>query len=202
MRIIPYTSILFILFFTTIALAQSVSQKALECVTIEADSERLICYDTMANELIQPEVSTSEQWITSIDKNPLDDSKTVILYNQAIEGGTRYRDAPILILRCHSDEISAIIRWDDYLGSDDIQVTYRIGSQESKTDTWYLSSDNKATFYSYNEPANISFIKDLMSADNGSFVAQLTPYNENPVTGVFDISGLSNISNQVFEACE
>lgn len=45
----------------------------------------------------------------------------------------------------------------------------------------------------------IGFIKELMDADR--FVAQVTPYNDNPVTAIFDLTGLNQAVQPLQETC-
>ncbi len=77
------------------------------------------------------------------------------------------------------------ITWDAYLGSEATVLT-RVGDAKAVSQGWDLSSDSKATFYPGN---HVSFIKSLLQTDK--LVAQVTPYDESPVTAVFDLSGLS-----------
>lgn len=114
----------------------------------------------------------------------------------ADEGRARYGDPIALILRCKSNKTEAYINWQDYLGSD-AYVTTRIGDQDARNRKWSLSTDSQATFYPGG--GDISFIKRLMDSDR--LVAQVTPYNESPVTAVFDIRGLEEEIEPLREAC-
>ena len=194
-------TILPFLAFLSFGFAQSVTQDVLACTTIDSAEQRLACYDAIADELTPVQVETVNNWSIRIDTNPIDDSKTVVLSNIAEEGQARFGAPIALVLRCQSDEIDAYIVWNDYLGLDTTRVTYRIGTADAKTDTWYLSTDNEATFFSQNEALDRQFINDLAAADNGQLVAQVTPYSENPVTAVFNISGLTELLPQLFEPC-
>lgn len=85
--------------------------------------------------------------------------------------------------------------WSDYLGSE-ARVTWRVGDEDAEVARWSLSTDNEATFYPYDD---ISFIKQLLGTDR--FVAQVTPYDESPITAVFDLTGLANVIHPLQEAC-
>ena len=139
------------------------------------------------------------EWIVRADTNPLDDSRTVSLINSSEEGRTSLGDAITLVLRCSSGETEAYINWHDYLGNDDtVSVTSRIGSGDAKTSAWGNSTDNQGTFF--RDGGTRQFIGSLMEAD--SFVARTTPYNESPVTAVWDLDGLAEAVMPLREACE
>lgn len=198
-----FIAVLLLLLSGSVMAQSDPSQGLLTCSAISDSEERLACYDSLADEAAPPVATSSGNWDVSVDTNPIDDSETVVLSTDSTEGSTvsRFGDDFNLILRCRSGELDAYINWSDYLGSDTTQVTYRIGTSEAKTDTWYLSTDSMATFFSVNPPATRAFIEDLAEADNGRLIAQVTPYNENPSTAVFNISGLSGLLEQLYQPC-
>ncbi len=191
-------------FAVTLSIAQTeASQGLLQCSAIKATTERLACYDALADSAIPPVASNADHWNINVDTNPVDDTKTVVVTTEATDDSSnaQFGDEFVLILRCQSGEIDAYIKWFEFLGSDTTQVTYRIGTQAAKTDTWYISTDNLSTFFSQNEPANKKFIDDLVAADNGRLVAQVTPYSESSYVAIFNVAGLSKIVNQLYEPC-
>ena len=181
---------------------EEIEQEIAQCAGIVGELERLECYDQLARSLglvsVQTELPPAEDagtWKVSIKTNPLDDSKTVTLILLA-ESGTNRWGTPIgLILRCDSHQTDVYVAWSDYLGSE-ARVTWRVGDEDAKVAKWSLSTDKEATFYPYDE---ISFIKQLLTTDR--FVAQVTPYNESPITAVFDLTGLANAIHPLQEAC-
>ena len=187
--------------FLTLGFSQSTTQEVLACTTIDIAEERLACYDALASKLNPPKVSSVNKWNIKTETNPVDDTKTVVFTNVADEGRARFGNPIVLFLRCQSGIIESFISWDDYLGSDTTKVTYRIGTADATTDTWYISTDKTATFFSLNESLDRQFVNDLAAADNGRFVAQVTPYSESTVTAVFDVSGLIELLPQLFEPC-
>jgi hypothetical protein len=134
-------------------------------------------------------------WQVSETRNPLTDSPLVTLVLQANSGGLM--STPALVLRCRDNKTEVYINWNQYLGSDDlVRVTSRVGTGKASTDSWPASTDNEATFY----PASyVGLIKRLINADR--FVAQVTPYNESPVTAVFELAGLSEKVTPLRRAC-
>ena len=174
-----------------------------ECSSKKGDLDKIECFDNLAEkynlngvQTSKEEIQDSGKWNVSIDTNPIDDSKTVTLTLLADSGKSPMLSQPIvLIARCSSLETNVFIAWRDYLGSE-ARVLTRIGKEKAETRNWTLSTDSQATFFPKNE---VDFLKKLLVVD--SFVAQVTPYSESPVTAIFDIKGLSNAITPLREAC-
>lgn len=174
-----------------------------KCAVIAGDLERLECYDALARALnidgpqttSRTPVTGTGEWVIRDETNPIDDTRTVLLGLTASTGRSSFGEPISLILQCKSREVSAAINWNDYLGSD-AYVTARVGSQEASRRAWVMSTNSQGSFY----PGDATqFIDQLQHADR--FVAQVTPYNENPVTAVFALSGLPNAIKPLREAC-
>ena len=136
------------------------------------------------------------EWETTKSLDPLTDKPSI---TAVLKANDKQRLG--LILRCKNGEVDLFITWGDYLGSDDPKVTWRIDDERPKTRSWSLSTNKAGTFY----PSMINgitpgaFIAQLAAADR--FVVQVTPYNEGPVTAVFDLKGIDVIAPQVLELC-
>ncbi|QIG80564.1 type VI secretion system-associated protein TagO [Stakelama tenebrarum] len=142
-------------------------------------------------------------WSISRETNPIDDTETVIVSLNAVEGSSSFGDAPRLVVRCQSNKTELYAIWHDYLGDDSHNVydnwkyvTRRLGTEPSKKQRWGISTDNEATFY---PTSPITMLKEMVDADR--LVLQTTPYNESPVTAVFDLTGSKEAISQVAEAC-
>jgi type VI secretion system protein VasI len=174
-----------------------------ECSAKNGDLDRLECFDAMSkrHSLNAPQSAPSGitgstgKWAVSNTINPLDDSQTVTLALHSSSGESIWGDKVTMYMRCQSDTTNMYINWGDFLGTDSIQVTTRIGSNDSATSSWRISTSNQSTFKS--KP--IEFIKSMLGTSK--FVAQTTPYGENPVTAIFDIAGLDNAIKPLRETC-
>jgi hypothetical protein len=135
-------------------------------------------------------------WTVNESINPVDDSPTAVLSLEASSGTSRMGTPPSLYLRCSSKKTDAFINWHDFMGSDEVSVTSRLGKNEAQTRTWSLSTDNTATFY---PGSAVQFIKALAAVD--TVVFRSTPYNESPVTAVFAVKGLAEKLGPLQKAC-
>ena len=194
-----------LLFMCGFGLAQNPEISLSTCTSIETPLARLACYDNLAGRTnTNPQTSAtgslSANWAVNIDTNPIDDSQSVVISTDAVEGRSDYGRAPALVLRCSSGETDFYIVWDDYIGSDeDAYVTSRVGDEQANRRLWGLSTDSTATFYPGNQAGLVNHIMEIMNADR--YVAQITPYNSSPVTAVFDVSGLTEVIKPLRDTC-
>jgi type VI secretion system protein VasI len=189
------------LLFTTNSYAAIDEKEYAKCAFIEGDLARLECFDNLAKvkkldgRQVQPtSIAGKGKWQVSVDVNPVDDSKTVTLVLDADSGKNRWGNAVFLVARCKSNSTDLYIGWNDYLGSE-ASILTRIGDNKAVTNRWTLSTDKKASFHR----KAIPFLKEMLTSPK--LVAQVTPYNESPVTAIFNTSGLENAIKPLRETC-
>jgi type VI secretion system protein VasI len=137
---------------------------------------------------------TEGHWELKNSINPMDDSSTVTLRLKATTGESARGKSIWLYIRCQSNKTDLFVQWGDYLGSD-VFVTSRVGKQKSVTNEWNISTNSKSAFV----PNPIPFIKNMMKSNK--FVAQVTPYNENPVTATFYTTKLETVIKPLRNEC-
>lgn len=178
-------------------------QNELREIYAEAEPvERLEAYDALVEELFQeaeqplPErrsserngTSATDRWIVNVDTDPLSDETVVFFALPASSGQSRYGETPLLALRHSGSAQDVYIIWHDYLADESQMIEYRVGEGRTQRRGWPVSTDNEATFY----PGDVGdFVRQLAEAER--LVARTTPYNESPVTAVFDLSGLEEL---------
>jgi type VI secretion system protein VasI len=177
------------------------SKELAKCAAIDNQVLRLICYDELAKKYNQ--VATSKntsttskgRWKTSTDKDPLTDK--IIYYAQltASEGRGKYGDRIDLLFRCKNGEIDAYVNWSTFLSTSSISVTSRIDKNPAKESSWSLSTDYKASFIPQPEETLEKFI------GASSFVVNVTPYSENPITAIFNITGAEKALSDIRRSC-
>lgn len=172
------------------------------CAILEGDLARLECFDTLARDSgldgpqpVDTNLSGVGDWNVNVEINPIDDSTTVTLILIAESGQSTFGRPIGLIARCRSNETDVYINWNDYLGSE-ARVLTRVGSRTAQTSRWSISTDNEATFH----PRPIVFLRELLEVDR--LVAQVTPYNDSPVTAIFNLAGIANAIQPLRETCE
>lgn len=172
------------------------------CSSKENSIQRLNCFDDLAKKYdqISKTIDTSSKakgaWITSTETDPLTDRSIYFAQLDAIEGKGRFGDKIKLTVRCKKGKTEAYIDWATFLGSDEIRVTSRVDKSTAMTNVWLLSTDHKASFM----PQAATALKKFVGAT--SFVVNLTPYSENPITALFDVTGAEEAFADIRSECK
>jgi hypothetical protein len=161
------------------------------------------CFDTNYSDELSGLPAAGSQWRSTSDTNPLDDSKTIIASIAADAQEAPLRNNVTLMIRCQSNKTELYVDWNDYLGDDsrDVysdwkRVTVRVGDLPARQQRWGISTDSEATF----APASaIGLIRQMVNEDR--LVLQTTPYNESPVTAVFNLEGMRDAVEPIAEEC-
>lgn len=179
------------------------------CADIATLSIRHTCYDDLAarHGLASANAATAKHeepaapapatgaWMISVRTDPLTDKEIHSAILIAKTGRSRYGNSQALTVRCSNNQTEMYINWNDYLGSD-AYTTYRVGQAKAVTSNWSLSTDKQAAFF---PGSPVATLKQMMESD--TFAASITPYNESPVTVVFDITGAAEAFSGIREAC-
>ena len=177
-----------------------------QAATEHNDSARLALYDaivqsfgvaTIGQTAESPSIQTSSKWIFDQNVDPLTDNKKYFFMLKADSGKNDYGDLPALVIRQDGDELELYINWHTYLGNDTDDykyeakyITTRVDQDQPITLLWRNSTDSKASFCPYKYTREL--VQRLGRASQ--FVARCTPYGDSPITAVFDVRGLKEIS--------
>lgn len=163
---------------------------------------RLACYDALAMAAgLAPRSepvadAAAGKWRLSKDIDPLNDKAVFFAMLDAETGKGKYGGRIGLIVRCKDNRTELYINWASYLGGDTTLVTHRVDKEEAVSSRWGLSTDSKATFF---PGSPVPTLKRL--AESTSFVANVTPYNESPITAVFNTTGAGEALADLRKAC-
>ena len=186
---------------SSLALGQQspMEDAAAQCAKIESPMARLECFDDLirAHNLSPPEPTLFKgegDWVVSQSANPIDDTLTVTAILSSENASNYLGEQVSLVLRCKSGQTEAYINWHDYLGSRAV-VTDRIDKAPAERLGWQLSTDSQASF----RPRARVFMESLSEAT--TYLAQVTPYNESPVTASFNVQGAKEVVTLISKAC-
>jgi hypothetical protein len=135
-------------------------------------------------------------WQKIVEIHPQDRTRAVQMMIGAENRLPAQKDSAALVLSCQLGETDAYIIWRQYLGTYDLAVTWKAGTAPEVTETWSLSTDNEAVF----APEAIKFIKQIMIYD--VLMVKTTPFNSEPLTLVFDTTGLDQEIDDLRKACK
>ena len=147
--------------------------------------DKLECFDQLSQDLLAQKVEPlNGKWQVTTETNPVNNSKTITL--------RLFSESADLVIRYKSGKTDLYIRWSDFINIEKTPVLTRLGTAPATQRYWNISTDHTATFFprSLFRTTPPQFIKEIMKVD--SFLAQVTPYGESPVTIIFDVRGLRN----------
>lgn len=134
-------------------------------------------------------------WQSIIETDPVNGTSNVQMMVATMDRSPTEQRPVALVLSCQNESTDVYVIWRQYLGVYDVEVSWRVGSDETVIETWTLSNDNEATF----APEPIPLIKRMMVSDR--FAIKASPVGSAPVTHVFDTSGLLTEITALREAC-
>lgn len=182
------------------------AQESLQSCAAKPVSERLACYDALAEqEASESSVSTTQsEWIVRTTVSPVDDSKNVFLQvsgENGIQNQYGQNAEMTLTLACRENTTSAYVFFGGHFMSS-LQgagrVTYRIDKQPAQTKNFEESNNHEALGL-WSGGTAIPFIKSLFGGT--SLYLEATPYSDNRVSDFFPIAGLEGAIAPLRQAC-
>jgi len=193
-----------ILLFTFIAplTAMAIEDKEVAlCASKKGTVERLACFDQLADKhgLAPKTIATPSagkgKWTTSTNTDPLTDKSVYVAFLDADRGAGRFGEQINMVVRCKGNKTEMYIQWQSYLGMDSAEVTHRVDKDKAVTSYWDVSTNHKSAFLR----SPVATLKRMASSE--SFIANVTPYGESPVTAVFDTKGAEAALQDIREGC-
>ena len=167
--------------------------EASRCATIVDDERRHKFFDD-AFSVKRNERSAVENAGAKSNWSIIEDTSTA-------DGGARFSAGLVvgdaaLILRCQEQKTEAAFSTrDTYLGDETVTVRYRIDLQEPVKEMWRSSQNGRAAF----APHPVELIRAL--PDGGRVFIRATAADGNSKDANFQLSGLSEIRENVARAC-
>ena len=125
------------------ALIKNIPEMVDECKKIEADDERLKCYDSISK-MIPQEINKNDGWNIKRGESMIDGKKSVIyakFSQNTIANSIGRQETALFILRCQNNKTDAFIVWPGYLGhSDSVEVIYKVDNLQPVKEGWNPSS--------------------------------------------------------------
>ena len=182
------------------------AQTTPDCSAIENDLDRLSCYDLNSGRTARTVVETEKSaWSVRSEKSDFEDTTDVFLSVNSDEPvGCGYAgNRPItLFVRCTENTTAFIIATHCHVASGFNgygQVEYRIDNQKTRKRNFDESTNNQSLGL-WNGGTAIPVIKSMFGAEK--LLVRFTPFNENPVSASFSISGIAEAIVPLRESCK
>ena len=143
----------------------------------------------------KPNSDYKPRWQSIVETDPANGTRSVQMMVGTVDRSPSQQYPVALILSCQNRNTDVYVIWRQYMGVHDVELSWKVGSDETVKETWSLSTDNEATF----APEPIPLIKRMMGSE--LFQIKAAPFGSSPVTHVFDTSGLLAEITPLREAC-
>ena len=157
--------------------------------------------------------SKTGNWRLSRSVDPITDRLTVFATLNATTGINFVGEPYTLNLRCRQSnepsskgDLDVWINWKTFINNSELHsVTHRLNGDDAKTLWWTLSATGTSTFwkYEYEFDRGEIFAEEFLARLNAveTLTARVTPFREAPITGVFELSGIAGVADEVLSAC-
>ena len=180
-------------------------QDASKCVLIENDLDRLSCYDRiLGRDPAVAEGKSSGEWNARTEVSDFNDTTSVYLAVDSLQSvacGFAGAKKITLMARCVENTTSLIIGTHCHVASgfqNYGEVEVRLDQDKTRTLQFSASTNNRALGLWSGRKA-IPLIQSMFGAEE--MLVRFTPFNENPVTARFPISGLEEAVKPLRENC-
>jgi type VI secretion system protein VasI len=177
-----------------------------ECWEVENDLDRLACYDRASGR--SPSIRKVQQdsaWDIRSETSAFQDTTDVYmrLESEGVVACNQFGPSQkaTLLLRCMENSTNLYIATNCHLASGFHgygEVEYRIDQNKARTKQFDSSTDNKALGL-WSGGTAIPMIKEMFGAE--TLLVRFTPFNMNPVTASFPISGTESAVSELRKAC-
>ena len=197
-----------LVFGSTAVFAETFVESISNCRELNNRERRYACYDDAeANSgNVQLEVAAFNYEASS---DPLTGQTEHQLSIRSAQGLNGRGDPIVLLWQCDSTEpgqYTLTLRWEDFLPSGRPQVTTRLGQQAPVTGSWQAGSFRESSILDgpdtgFTQAEFVTQVAQQVDAGNTTVVFRTTPYNDDPITAVFDFTGFTEVIAPMRESC-
>ncbi|PTY36850.1 hypothetical protein BGP77_06065 [Saccharospirillum sp. MSK14-1] len=193
---------------STAALAETFVEAISNCRELNNRERRYACYDDAEaySGNVQREVAAFNYEATS---DPLTGQTEHQLTIRSAQGLNGRGDPIVLLWQCDSTapgRYTLTLRWEDFLPSGRPEVTTRLGQQAPVTGRWQAGSyressilDGPDTGFTLTE--FVTQVAAQIDAGHTTMVFRTRPYNDDPITAVFDFTGFTEVVEPMRQSC-
>lgn len=194
---------------SVMASAETFIEAITNCRKINNTEARYQCYDRAESQVsnVNREVAKFNYESTS---DPIT-GQTVHKLSIRSDRGLNGRGDPIILeMSCDSTKpgtYDLVLRWEDFLESSNPSVTTRLGQTPSVTEEWDTDRSRESSIFTdtpegYTKQSLMETLVSEVERGNPSIVFRATPYNDDPITAVFDFTGFLDVIAPMRESCE
>lgn len=166
------------------------------CASMANTSSRLDCYDRLVTTLgISPAGPGGELWTVEFLVDPLTDERSARAVLPALEGQGVDESPVQFIVECRSGRTGVLLDWGQPVG-DGGTIMLRLDSDEPQETFWEMARNRTTAHYRSDGAPLVRAI-----TPRRRMVARVAPSGREPVTAIFDLTGMPEAMAPVREAC-
>jgi len=201
-------TVLALSFGSTAVLAETFVEAISNCRELNNRDRRYACYDEAEaySGNVQLEVAAFNYEATS---DPLTGQTEHQLSIRSAQGLNGRGDPIVLSWQCDSTEpgrYTLTLRWEDFLPSGRPEVTSRLGQQAPVTGRWQAGGSRESSILEGDDTGFtlsefVAQVAQQVERGNTTMVFRTTPYNDDPITAVFDFTGFTEVIEPMRQSC-